>query len=86
MKHTMVICLGAALLSGTITGTTVTACDDYTVSECEDSYLSEDEQTDWTLYREYFEQESYHEDMKMYYEYVQEQGINNIIKDVQGEA
>ena len=50
MKHTMVICLGAVLLSGTITGTTVTACDDYTVSECEDSYLSEDEQTDWTLY------------------------------------
>lgn len=86
MKHTMVICLGAVLLSGTTTGTTVTAYDDYTVSECEDSYLSEDEQTDWTLYREYFEQESYHEDMKMYYEYVQEQGINNIIKDVQGEA
>lgn len=84
MKHTMVICLGAVLLSGTITGTTVAACDDYTASECEDGYLSEDEQTDWTLYREYFAQESYHEDMKMYYEYVQEQGINNIIKDVQG--
>lgn len=87
MKHKIIICLGAVLLSGITVGTTVAASDDYTISESENGYLDTDdqeEQTDWTLYREYFDQESYHEDMKMYYEYVQEQGLNNIMKDIQG--
>lgn len=73
-------------MSGMIAGTPVAASDDYTIAESENDYMNTDdqeEQTDWTLYREYFDQESYHEDMKMYYEYVQDQGINNIMKDTQ---
>ena len=51
-----------------------------------DGWEDEIAETDeWELYREYFAEESFHEDMKLYHQYVQEQGLNNIIKNIQDE-
>ena len=54
--------------------------------EEDDGWEDEIDETDeWELYREYFAEESFHEDMKLYHQYVQEQGLNNIIKNIQDE-